>query len=101
MPTLQTTKLNIKKKESKSLVWQIFIDKSLSMRYYKQPSSSAYLSGIISFLDQLKQSDVQMDVYSFGSQLDTVEKVSDLGLNSGSTNLGHVFRKWMIINEKE
>ena len=86
-------KIDIKRKESKSLVWQIFIDKSLSMRYYKQPSSSAYLSGIISFLDQLKQSDVQMDVYSFGSQLDTVGKVSDLGLNSGSTNLGHVFRK--------
>ena len=36
-------KIDITRKESKPLVWQIFIDKSLSMRYYKQPSSSAYL----------------------------------------------------------
>ena len=86
-------KIDIKRKESKSLVWQIFIDKSLSMRYYKHPSSAAYLSGIMSFLDRLKQSDVQMEVYSFGSELDTLGKTGNLVLNSESTNLGPVLRK--------
>ena len=85
--------IDINREESKSLAWQIFIDQSLSMTYYKKPSSSAYLSGIISFIDRLKQAGVQLDVYSFGSRLDTVRNVNNLTLNSGSTDIGYVFKK--------
>jgi len=85
--------IDINREESKSLSWQIFIDQSLSMTYYKKPSSSAYLSGIISFLNRLKQAGVQLDVYSFGSRLDTVRNVNNLILNSGSTDIGYVFKK--------
>ena len=85
--------MEIKKEESKSLAWQIFIDQSLSMTYYKQPSSSTYLSGVSSFVNRLKQAGVQLEVYSFGSRIDTVGNVENLTLNVGSTDIGHVFKK--------
>ena len=76
--------------KNKNLPWRIYVDKSLSIKYHKQPSSSAYKKGIQKFLVQLSKRGLTLQVYSFGSKLDTLKNILDLKLNANSTNFGLV-----------
>ena len=76
-----------------SMPWHVYIDKSLSIKYHKQPSSISYKTGIQKFLNQIKKNGVSLKTSSFGSVLDTIKDISNLELNSNSTNLGLVFDK--------
>ena len=38
-----------------SLLWHIYIDESLSMKYHKQPSELAYKQGIQNFIEKIKE----------------------------------------------
>ena len=39
----------------KSMRWHVYIDKSLSTKYHKQPSILAYKEGIQTFLNEIKE----------------------------------------------
>jgi len=70
------------------LPWRIYVDKSLSIKYHKQPSSNAYKKGIQKLLAQLSEKGLSVEAYSFGSKLDTLINILDLKLDANSTNFG-------------
>ena len=85
--------LKIKKEETEIIPWHLYIDKSLSLNYYKQPSYTSYINAISNFIERLQDKKIRFETYSFGSQLDTVIELSQLKTNANSTNIGLVFDK--------
>ena len=76
-----------------SLPWHIYIDKSLSIKYHKQPSALAYKQGIQNFFEKIKEKEIDYKVFSFGSDIDSVANIFDINLDGNSTNLGLIFDK--------
>ena len=76
-----------------SLPWHIYIDKSLSMKYHKQPSALAYKKGIQNFFEKIKEKKINFEVFSFGSDIDSITDIFDISLDGNSTNLGLIFDK--------
>ena len=74
-----------------NMPWHVYVDKSLSIKNHKQPSSISYKNGIQKFLTKIQKKGVNVETFSFGSVLDTIENISDLYLDGNSTNLGLVF----------
>ena len=85
--------LKIKKEETEIIPWHLYIDKSLSLNYYKQPSYTSYINAISNFIERLRDKKIRFETYSFGSQLDTIIELSQLKTNANSTNIGLVFDK--------
>ena len=83
--------IEIKGNIKKSLPWHIYIDNSLSIKYHTHPSSIAYKNGLKSFFNKIKNKKVEFDAFSFGSSLDTVNDISNLGLDANSTNFGLIY----------
>ncbi len=83
--------LIIKKERDKSFLWHLYIDKSLSLNYYKQPSSTAFIKGLSDFIDNLKSKNIDFNIFSFGAQLDTLVNIDKLKIDANSTNIGLVF----------
>ena len=83
--------LIIKKEKIKGSLWHLYIDKSLSLNYYKQPSNTALTKGISNFINHLKRKDIKFNVYSFGDELDTLVNIDNLKIDASSTNIGLVF----------
>ena len=83
--------LIIKKERIKGSLWHLYIDKSLSLNYYKQPSNAALTKGLSNFINHLKSKDIKFNIYSFGDELDTLVNVDNLKIDASSTNIGLVF----------
>ena len=77
----------------KVCLWHVYIDKSLSIKYHKQPSAVAYKNGIQDFLKKIKEKKLKFETFSFGSVLDSINNISEIDLNANSTNLGLIFKK--------
>ena len=90
----------INKEKNKSLPWRIYIDKSLSLNYYKQPSYTSYVKGISNFLQRIKRKNIDFEIYSFGSQLDTLLDITKIKTDANSTNIGLVFENLDVSYEK-
>ena len=82
----------IKKERIKGSLWHLYIDKSLSLNYYKQPSNTALKKGLSNFIDNLRSKGVDFNIYSFGNQLDTIQNIDELKIDANSTNIGLVFK---------
>tara|TARA_Y100001970_G_scaffold90628_1_gene114323 strand:+ start:6258 stop:8207 length:1950 start_codon:yes stop_codon:yes gene_type:complete len=83
--------LIINKDRVKGSVWNLYIDKSLSLNYYKQPSNNALIKGLSNFADGLKNKNIHFNIYSFGNELDTLVNIDSLNIDANSTNIGLVF----------
>ena len=83
--------LVIDKERMKSSLWNVYIDKSLSLNYYKQPSNTALTKGLSTFIDELKSKDINFNLFSFGSELDTIKNIKNLKIDANSSNIGLVF----------
>ena len=83
--------LVINKERMKSSLWNVYIDKSLSLNYYKQPSNTALTKGLSTFIDELKRKDIKFNLFSFGSELDTIKNIKNLKIDANSSNIGLVF----------
>ena len=83
--------LVINKERKKGPLWHLYIDKSLSLNYYKQPSNTALTNGLSNFIDELKSKDIDFNIFSFGSELDTISNIENLKIDANSTNIGLVF----------
>ena len=83
--------LTIKKERIKGSLWHLYIDKSLSLNYYKQPSNTALTKGLSNFIKHLKRKDIKFNIYSFGDELDTLVNIDNLKIDASSTNIGLVF----------
>ena len=90
----------INKEKNKSLPWRIYIDKSLSLNYYKQPSYTSYVKGISNFIQKIKRKNIDFEIYSFGSQLDTLLDITKIKTDANSTNIGLVFENLDVSYEK-
>ncbi len=83
-------RLNFSVSKLKELPWNIYIDKSLSMAYHSKPSSVALVSGIDNLINLINRKEIQNNIYSFGSSLDTSWFSGAKKFSQGSTNLGLV-----------
>jgi len=90
----------INKEKNKFLPWRIYIDKSLSLNYYKQPSYTSYVKGISNFIQRIKRKNIDSEIYSFGSQLDTLLDIAKIKTDANSTNIGLVFENLDVSYEK-
>ena len=54
--------LIIKKERIKGSLWHLYIDKSLSLNYYKQPSNAALTKGLSNFINHLKSKDIKFNI---------------------------------------
>ena len=68
----------------------IYIDNSLSMSYHSNLSSTSLLSGIDDIIDRLEKKKIPLDIYNFGSKIDTNWNNSEDLFNESSTNIGQV-----------
>ena len=84
-------KILVNKNTNKKLSWNIYIDKSLSLNYYKHPSYDSYIKGISSFIQAIKNKNIDYRVNTFGSVLDTSVEISKIKIDDNSTNIGLVF----------
>ncbi len=84
--------LVIKKERNKNFLWHLYIDKSLSLNYYKQPSKTALIKGLSQFIGDLKNNNIDFNTYSFGNELDTIVDIDNLKIDANSTNIGLVFK---------
>ena len=84
-------KVIINKEKNKFLSWHIFIDKSLSLNYYKQPSYTSYVKCISNFIQRIKRKNIDFGIYSFGSHLDKLLDITKIKTDANSTNIGLVF----------
>ena len=90
----------INKEENNKLLWHIYIDNSLSLNYYKQPSSNSYIKGISNFIQKIKNKNIEYELNTFGSKLDTSVEISKIKIEANSTNIGLVFDDLNINYEK-
>ena len=67
--------IEIKGTSKKNLPWHIYVDKSLSMKYHRQPSAISYKNGVDNFIKKLKKN-LKIEFYSFGSSIDTINDIS-------------------------
>ena len=91
----------INKEENKKLLWHIYIDNSLSLNYYKQPSYNSYIKGISNFIQKIKNKNIEYELSTFGSKLDTSVEISKIKIDANSTNMGIVFDDLNINYEKD
>jgi len=82
----------IKKEKIRGSLWHLYIDKSLSLNYYKQPSNTALKKGLSNFIENLKSNDIDFNIYTFGNELDTLVNIDSLKIDANSTNIGSVFK---------
>jgi len=92
--------IQIKRENSKIKPWHIYIDKSLSLKYYKQPSHINYVKSLSFFIEKLKRKNIALEIYSFGSSIDTLSNILNLETDANSTNIGVVFEKIKSRHEK-
>ena len=71
-------KIEIKKEKINNLPWHIYIDKSLSLKYYKKPSNRTYVKSISNFLNRLEQKNINFKLFSFGSKVDSISNILNL-----------------------
>ena len=74
----------------KELPWNVYIDNSLSMSYHSKPSSVALATGVNNFINELKRKNIQNNIFTFGSAIDTNWFSDAKKFSQGSTNLGSV-----------
>jgi hypothetical protein len=84
--------VNFSGEKEKKLDWAIFIDNSASIKYHQTPSLNAIQSGVLSFMNRLKEKNISYDLYQFS---DKIKKVNSPKLNGMgvTTNLGIVSEK--------
>ena len=64
------------------------------MKYHRQPSAISYKKGVDNFIKKIKEKNLKIEFYSFGSSIDTINDISFLSLDANSTNLGLVSNKF-------
>ena len=82
--------LTITQSENRDLKWNIYIDNSLSMSYHSNLSSNSLSSGIDDIIDRLEKKKIPLDIYNFGSKIDTNWNNGEDLFNESSTNIGQV-----------
>ena len=82
--------LTIIQSGKRDLKWNIYIDNSLSMSYHSNLSSNSLSSGINDIIDRLEKKKIPLDIYNFGSKIDTNWNNGEDLFNETSTNIGQV-----------
>ena len=83
-------RLTIINKNNRELGWNVYIDKSLSMSYHSNPSVGTLRSGIDYIINKLNKKNIPLNIFSFGSDLDTNWVNSKKDFKDGSTNIGQI-----------
>jgi len=75
---------------NRSLNWNIYIDKSLSMTYHSSPSIKSLESGINKIIAKLERKGIPLKIFGFGSKIDTNWVNGEKTYTDASTNIGQV-----------
>lgn len=79
------------------LHWNFYIDKSISMGYHQSVSRDSYLEGINAMLSEVKNQEINHNIYTFDHKIYHVNTVDDL--DGGATDLEIIFNH--IQSEKD
>jgi len=82
--------INISSKSNKELIWNIFLDNSSSIKYHKTPSINSIKSGVLEFMDKLKEKNISFNTFVFDNNISQLGS-SNFNGNGISTNIGKVF----------
>ena len=52
--------IEIKGTSKKNLPWHIYVDKSLSIKYHRQPSAISYKNGVDNFIKKIKEKNLKI-----------------------------------------
>ena len=85
-------RLTINKKNNRELNWNIYIDNSLSMAYHSNPSVITLRAGIDNIVDKLENKNIPLDIFSFGSDIDTNWVNGEKEFIDGSTNIDNILK---------
>ena len=83
-------RLTINNNNNRELNWNIYIDNSLSMAYHSTPSVITLRSGIDNIIDKLENKNIPINIFSFGSSVDTNWVNGKKEFIDGSTNIGNI-----------
>ena len=83
-------RLTINKKNNRELNWNIYIDNSLSMAYHSNPSVITLRAGIENIVDKLENKNIPLDIFAFGSDIDTNWVNGEKEFIGGSTNIDNI-----------
>ena len=76
--------------DDNELTWNIYIDRSLSMSYHSKPSVGSLVSGINELITRLDKKSIPLNIFDFGSKIDTNWYNGEKKFEDVSTNLGLV-----------
>ena len=76
--------------DDNELIWNIYIDRSLSMSYHSKPSVGSLVSGIDELITRLDKKSIPLNIFDFGSKIDTNWHNGEKNFEDISTNLGLV-----------
>ena len=83
-------RLTIINENNRELNWNIYIDHSLSMAYHSNPSVITLRSGIDNIIDRLEKKNIPLNIFSFGSKINTNWVNGEKEFIDGSTNIGNI-----------
>ena len=85
-------RLNIIKESTKELQWNIYIDRSSSMSHHSNYSVSTLASGIDEIIDKIKKKSIHVNIFGFGTDIDTLWNDGDKSFKDISTNISQIIQ---------
>ena len=85
-------RLNIIKESTKELQWNIYIDRSSSMSHHSNYSVSTLASGIDEIIDKIKKKNIRVNIFGFGTDIDTLWNGGDKSFKDISTNISQIIQ---------
>ena len=85
-------RLNIIKESTKELQWNIYIDRSSSMSHHSNYSVSTLASGIDEIIDKIKKKSIHVNIFGFGTDIDTLWNGGDKSFKDISTNISQIIQ---------
>ncbi len=70
--------------------WNIYLDNSLSMAYHEKPSVISLIKGSEELVNEFKRKEIDLNLFTFGANLDSNWLKDVSGVNGSSTDLGKV-----------
>ena len=81
----------LERQKIKEQLWNIYIDRSMSMGYHQNPSKLSYLNGISDFVEKIKKNNVPFNIYSFSSTIENWDP-NKKEINGPSTNISSIYK---------
>jgi len=81
------------------LVWQFYVDNSVSMAYHPHQALSSINAGVSQLVENVRKKEVPLETFLFSGTVQAVSGVPEIAATGASTNLGVVMKQ--IASQKD